>query len=105
LDDQQEQVQVQTTQAFYDWQSAMQEVRSLRAQVRSAKTQLDAVQTGFEVGRRTSIDVLDAQQEYFDALRNLAQARNRYLVSRLKLKSSAGVLNLSDLKAVNRQLD
>ncbi|MFA9461139.1 TolC family outer membrane protein [Thiohalorhabdus methylotrophus] len=105
LDDQQEQVRVQTTQAFYDWESAMQEVRSLRAQVRSAKTQLEAIQTGFEVGRRTSIDVLDAQQEYFDALRNLSQARNQYLLSRLQLKSAAGVLTMADLQTVNRQLN
>ncbi|MFP4559950.1 MAG: TolC family outer membrane protein [Thiohalorhabdus sp.] len=105
LDDQQEQVREQTTQAFYDLESTMQEVRSLRAQVRSAETQLEAVQTGFEVGRRTSIDVLDAQQEYFDALRDLAQARNQYLLSRLRLKSAAGTLTMADLEEANRQLD
>ncbi|HKJ71329.1 MAG TPA: TolC family outer membrane protein [Gammaproteobacteria bacterium] len=105
LDDEQENIRVNTVQAFYDWQSAMQEVRSLRAQVRSAKTQLEAVQTGFEVGRRTSVDVLDAQQEYFSALQDLANARHRYLLSRLQLKASAGVLSMADLRSANRQLD
>ncbi|MFB6358002.1 MAG: TolC family protein, partial [Thiohalorhabdaceae bacterium] len=104
LDDQQETVRVETVQAFYDWESAMEEVRSLRAQVRSAETQLEAIQTGFEVGRRTSVDVLDAQQEYFAALQSLAEARHSYLVSRLQLKAAAGVLNLADLRSVNRQL-
>ena len=105
LDDEQEEVRVQTIQAFYDWESALEEVRSLRAQVTSTKTQLDAVQTGFEVGRRTSVDVLDAQQEYFDALRSLAQARHQYLLARLQLKAAVGVLNLEDLRAANRQLN
>jgi outer membrane protein len=105
LDDQQETVRVETVQAFYDWESSMEEVRSLRAQVRSAETQLEAVQTGFEVGRRTSVDVLDAQQEYFSALQSLAEARHRYLLSRLQLKAAAGVLSMADLQAANRQLD
>ncbi|MEF8793340.1 TolC family outer membrane protein [Thiohalorhabdus sp.] len=104
LDDQQETVRVETVQAFYDWESAMEEVRSLRAQVRSAETQLEAIQTGFEVGRRTSVDVLDAQQEYFAALQSLAEARHRYLVSRLQLKAASGVLSLADLRSANRQL-
>jgi outer membrane protein len=105
LDDQQQEVRVQTIQAFHDWESALEEVRSLRAQVTSTKTQLDAVQTGFEVGRRTSVDVLDAQQEYFDALRSLAQARHQYLLARLELKAAVGVLGLDDLRAANRQLN
>jgi len=105
LDDQQEQIQVETVQAFYDWESSMEEVRSLRAQVRSAKTQLEAIQTGFEVGRRTSVDVLDAQQEYFNALQSLAQARHSYLLSRLQLKAATGVLSMADLRTANRQLD
>lgn len=105
LDDEQEKVRVETVQAFYDWESAMEEVRSLRAQVRSAETQLEAVRTGFEVGRRTSVDVLDAQQEYFSALQSLAEARHRYLLSRLQLKAAAGALTLEDMRAANRQLD
>ena len=105
LDDRQEEVRIQTVQSFYDWDSAMQEVRSLRAQVRSTKTQLEAVETGFEVGRRTSIDVLDAQQEYFDALRSLATARHQYLLARLRLKAASGQLTMADLEKVNRQLD
>ncbi len=105
LDDQQQQVRLDTQEAFLDWQSAMQEVRSLRAQVRSTKTQLEATETGFEVGRRTSVDVLNAQQAYFEALQRLAQARHSYLLARLQLRAAAGTLDLSALRTVDRQLD
>jgi outer membrane protein len=105
LDNRRQEVRVRTVQTFYDWESALQEVRSLRAQVRSTKTQLEAIETGFEVGRRTSVDVLDAQQEYFDALRSLAQARHQYLLARIQLRAAAGTLDRDALARVNGQLD
>ncbi len=104
LDDEQQQIRLDTKQAFLDWQSAMQEVRSLRAQVRSARTQLDATETGFEVGRRTSVDVLNAQQDYFGALQQLAEARHSYLLARLQLRAAAGTLDVAALREADRQL-
>lgn len=105
LDDQQEGVRLDTVQAFSDLETAIEEVKSLRAEVNSAETQLEAVRTGFEVGRRTSLDVLDAQQVYFDALRNLASARHGYLLARLQLKAATGVLTPDDVRHINAQLD
>ena len=105
LDDQRQAVRLGTVQAYNDLETAIEEVKSLRAEVGSAETQLEAVQTGFEVGRRTSLDVLDAQQVYFDALRNLASARHGYLLARLRLKAAAGVLSAEDVRRVNAELD
>lgn len=105
LDDQRQAVRLETVQAYNDLETAIEEVRSLRAEASSAETQLEAVQTGFEVGRRTSLDVLDAQQVYFDALRNLASSRHGYLLARLELKAAAGVLSAEDVRRINAELD
>ena len=44
----------------------------------------------FKAGSRTQLDVLNAQQQYTMALRDLAQARYVFLISKLKLASIAG---------------
>jgi outer membrane protein len=48
--------------------------------------------------------VLNAQQQVFQARRDLQQARYTYLLSTLRLKAAAGTLNEADIEAVNRTL-
>lgn len=105
LDDRRAEIRFQAVEAYNNWHSSLSEVRSLRAQVRSSRTQMGAIETGFEVGTRTSLEVLDAQQAFFESLQNLARARHDYLLNQLKLRAAAGVLSLEDLRAINRELD
>ena len=58
--------------------------------VASSKSALDSTTLGRQIGVRTNIDVLNAQQQYYDALRNLAQAKYQYLLARLQLAATAG---------------
>ena len=53
---------------------------------------------------RTSFDVLNTQQLLFSAKRDLAQERYRYVISRLKLRSAAGLLDEEDVILVQRWL-
>ena len=53
---------------------------------------------------RTSIDVLDAQQQLYSSKRDLLQARYNYLVNIIRLKFSAGLLSPMDLEEINNQL-
>ena len=46
-----------------------------------------AVRKSVAGGERVNADVLDAEQRYFDALKNLAQARYAYLLAGLKVGS------------------
>ena len=46
------------------------------------------------------MDVLNAEQQLYDALRNLAQARYGYLGAWVKLKYYAGTLDPADLEQV-----
>lgn len=77
---------------------------ALEQSVLSAQTALEATTLGRDVGARTELDVLDAQQRLFAAQLDLAQARNDYLLGRIRLASAAGELNESDLQALNAYL-
>jgi len=70
----------------------------------SSQSQLDSTTLGYEVGVRTSIDVLDAQQQLFSAKRDLLQARYDYLVNIIRLKFVTGLVSVQDLEEINRQL-
>jgi hypothetical protein len=58
-----------------------------------------------EVGVRTLVDVLNAQQLLFTARRDLAQAKYNYIMSLLRLEAAIGELTEDDVAAVNLWLD
>lgn len=91
-------------QAFLGVASGMAQVKALEQALASSKTMLESTKLGQEVGIRTAVDVLNAQQQLYSAKRDLYKARYDYLVSELKLKAASGSLTDSDLEAVNRAL-
>ncbi|MFK3872422.1 outer membrane channel protein TolC [Pseudoalteromonas rhizosphaerae] len=78
--------------------------KALEQAVVSAESALKATEAGFEVGTRTIVDVLVSTQNLFNAKRNLADVRYRYVVSTLRLKQAAGTLTSNDLQAINQGL-
>lgn len=68
-----------------------------RASRDSAQLLLEATRRSVAGGQRINLDVLQAQQQLFDSRRALAQARYNYLLSLLRLRLAAGVLQMSDL--------
>lgn len=79
-------------------------IRALEQAVVSAESALNATETGFEVGTRTIVDVLQSTRNLFNARRNLSGARYTYIVTILQLKQAAGNLSEADLTAVNQAL-
>ncbi|MCG8394049.1 MAG: TolC family outer membrane protein [Pseudomonadales bacterium] len=76
-----------------------------RAQaIRSTRSALEATQSGYEVGTRNVVDVLNAQRALFSAERDYANARYDYIINSLTLKSATGDLHQGDLAAVNQWL-
>lgn len=65
-------------------------VKALEQAVRSTEQAVLSNQKSFQAGSRTTVDVLNAQQQKTMAQRDLAQARYLYLVSRLRLQALAG---------------
>lgn len=80
------------------------QVAALRQAVKSNEVALEAIQAGFNVGSRTSVDVLNAQRELFRAQRDLSRARYDYLLSVLRLKQSVGALDATDVDSIDALL-
>lgn len=98
------QASLQTRQAWLNLSSSVAQVRAYEQALVSSQSQLDSTKLGYEVGVRTSVDVLNAQQQYFSAKRDLLQARYDYLLNTIRLKAAAGTLAEGDLDAINKLL-
>ena len=84
--------------------SGLAQIRALAAAEKSSLASVQANKTGYEVGVRVNIDVLNAQQQLYATQRNLAQARYDTLMNSLRLKAATGTLSDNDLHAVNKLL-
>ncbi len=90
--------------SFLNVSNGIAQVKALEQAVVSAGVALASSQLGMEVGVRTNVDVLNAQQQVFSARRDLASARYAVITNSLRLKAAAGALTDADLEAVNRTL-
>lgn len=90
--------------AFLGVMSGIARVRALEQAVASSETQLKSTKLGLEVGVRTRVDVLNAQQQLYAAQRDLAAARYATLYAGLQLKAAAGALSEGDLTALDQLL-
>jgi outer membrane protein/protease secretion system outer membrane protein len=79
-------------------------VRALEQAARSAEQMMKSTQMSQKAGSRTQLDVLNAQQQYTLALRDLAQARMVYLLSKVRLSSLVGADALDSVEQVNGSL-
>ena len=79
-------------------------VRALEQAVRSAEQMMKSTQMSLKAGSRTQLDVLNAQQQYTMALRDSAQPRFVYLMSKVKLASLVGDDAVASVDDVNGSL-
>ena len=79
-------------------------VRALEQAVRSAEQAVLSNKKSFQAGSRTTVDVLNAEQQLTVAKRDLAQARYLHLVSRLRLHALAGEDKLANVDQINGAL-
>lgn len=89
------------------YRSVETDVRAVEARsqaIVSAQSSLDATQVGAEVGTRNIVDVVQAQRLLFQAQRDHATARFKYVIDTLTLKQAAGVLTPTDVQQLNQWL-
>ncbi|GGI93038.1 TolC family outer membrane protein [Legionella impletisoli] len=123
-------VQSQTRQAQFDFQTASEQlertyrdvavnsqiafntiidgiskVKADRQTIVSQKNSLESTEAQFEVGTRTMVDVVTAQQRLFEAQEQLARDQYGFIKAILHLKYLAGTLNVDDLAEVNSWLN
>ncbi len=99
------QTELDTQTAYLNLNSSIAQVNAYQQALISSQSQLDSTQTGYEAGIRTSVDVLNAQQQLFAAKRDLLAARYEYLLNIIRLKAAVGVIGDGDLADVNLQLE
>ena len=92
-------------QSFLGVTSGAAQVKAFEAAQLSNQSSLDSTVLGREVGVRTGVDVLNAQQQLFQARRDLLAARYNAILSQLRLKAASGRLQEEDLAEVNRLLE
>lgn len=97
-------VATQTRQAYLGVTSGMAQVEALQQALASSESVLEASKLGQEVGVRTNLDVLNAQQQLFATRRDLYQSQYNYLISKLRLKAAVGALGEEDLTKTNQTL-
>lgn len=79
-------------------------IAALEQAVRSAEQAVESNRRSFQAGIRTTLDVLNSEQQKTLALRDLAQARYLYLVSRMRLQTLAGDDREVSVSEANRWL-
>lgn len=122
-------VESQTRQAQYDFQTTSQQleqayrdvvvnsriafntiidgiskVKADKQTIISQQNSLESTEAQFQVGTRTMVDVVNAQQRLFEAQQLFASDQYNLINAILNLKYLAGTLNVNDLEEVNAWL-
>lgn len=80
------------------------EVKARRSALISARSALESTQAGLEVGTRTQVDVLNAQQRYYLEERFFLLARYDYILNGVRLNQAASTLDREKLALGNSWL-
>jgi outer membrane protein len=78
-------------------QTAIAQARSFEEQVRANEIALEGVRQEQEVGARTILDVLDAQQELLNAQVSLVSSQTDHVVAQFRVLASGGALTAQNL--------
>lgn len=94
----------ETRRLFREVQTARAQSLAFQRAVESAQAAEQATRYGYEAGKRTITDVLNAQSNTVQAQRNLDRSRYDAVLKVLQLKQQAGVLDAADLTAIDTLL-
>jgi outer membrane protein len=97
LDTQRDQVQQLVTQSWGQLEAAKAQIQATTAQVNSAEIALNGVREEARVGQRTTLDVLNAQQELVNARVSLVTAQHDRVVASYALLAAVGGLSVGGL--------
>lgn len=93
------------TSAWENYQSATASIEAYRAAISANEIALEGVRREAEVGSRTVLDVLNAEQAALIAQVNLVRAQRDQLVSAYQILSALGALTGADLALETRIYD
>jgi len=96
-----QQVALRTRAAWLGLTVGANRVAALSAALQASRARLDATRLGQQVGDRTTLDLLNAENDAASAELNLVQARMGLITERLRLAALAGALDEDQLQAVS----
>ena len=100
---QRDQVQSTVTQAWGQLQAAKAQIEATQAQVAAAEIALNGVREEARVGQRTTLDVLNAQQDLVNARVSLVTAQRDRVVASYTVLAAVGSLSPQILGAGRRR--
>jgi len=93
-----------TQQSYNNVVSGINQVKADRQAIVSNASSLRSTIEGFKVGTQTMLDVLQAQQDLYNAERQFSNDIYAYIIATVALKEAAGTLSIKDLQAINHWL-
>ena len=94
----------ETQRLVRDVQTAQAQANAYARAAESAAAAEQATRYGYEAGKRTIVDVLNAQSSTVQARRTLDQSRYDVLLKTLQLKQQVGILTPQDIAAIDTLL-
>ena len=90
--------------AFRRIGASIMQVNALTRSVEAQENMLRLKTKGYEAGRYTLLEVLDAQKEFSNQQQGRTKSRYDYVLNLLRLKSAAGIITEIDIDKVNSWL-
>lgn len=97
-------LQMRVFKEFRGMAENIPKIKALEQALRSADQSVLSSKKSFQAGSRTLVDVLDAEQRRTLILRDLAQTRYQYLISKVRLLALVGGADIETIAAINRTL-
>ena len=101
FDFQQRTIVEQTRSLFTAINTDVARVNARRRSIESSESALQATETGYEVGTRNIVEVLQAQRQLYLSQFQYASARYQYIRDNMRLKQAVGSLSPDDIYAVS----
>ena len=100
-----QQVALQTRAAWLGLTAGAGRVRALAAALKASQSRLEATRLGHKMGDRSTLDLLNAENDAANARLSWLQARVAVMMNRLQLAALAGKLEESQLHDINLLLE
>jgi outer membrane protein len=95
----------QVKDAFRGILSSISDVQARQAAIVSSRSALESTQAGLEVGTRTQVDVLNAQQRLFQSEFDYLDSRYSYIINGVLLHQATSTLTRDVLAKGNAWLN
>ena len=91
-------------QSYNNLKAQISKIKADRQSIKSNESSVKSTEDGYRLGTQTIINVLETQQDLFQAQANLAKDQYAFIKNLFALKQATGSLGMDDLRVVNSWL-